>query len=441
MLLRLPVEIIYDITRLSPVASQTALARTCHALHGICNRILYRSDSLDHGSAAVFHAITCYVDQKIVIGTLQAAAAAGASLERCQPYLRRMEALQRSHLQIYAPIYLAATRGLDDVAAFLISCGVSAEGLSGTSISPFWGAVLAGKEGTALMLLQHGASEASTIEGLDAFHASIQYGLSNLADYLVKIRKMDVNRKTKSGATPIMLAFSSCRGTMVQKLLQLGANVYDALLKACHDHLFTNALLLLDAAAALPGWSSALPLSHMVSLTVFAATQKVSGTRVPQKALVQQLLMVINRHYRSRRGSCLQQSSEMSLEHTSTVMENLLRQLLCIDSGDTDMATLFMCHGVQIQAGTFQELLDVLQSSDFYSDTLRVLRRHPEILKVLHAVHSQCCTFPEDKRGTLMKSFMRRVPSEAIGLVHRMLQQDLAFGARGVGMVSAIQAP
>lgn len=91
---------------------------------------------------------------------------------------------------------------------------------------------------------------------------------------------MDVNRKTKSGATLMMLAFSSCRGTMVQKLLQLGANVYDALLKACHDHLFTNALLLLDAVAALPGWSNILPLSDIVNLTVFAAKQRVSGTRI-----------------------------------------------------------------------------------------------------------------------------------------------------------------
>ncbi|EJP61479.1 uncharacterized protein BBA_09558 [Beauveria bassiana ARSEF 2860] len=120
----------------------------------------------------------------------------------------------------------------------------------------------------------------------------------------------------------------------------------------------------------------------------------------------------------------------MSLTDAGALMEGLLRRLLNIDNGATDMVTLFMCHGVQIQAGTFQELLDVLQSTDFCSDKLRVLRRHPKILKVLHLVHSQYCNISEAKRGTLVKHFMRRVPSEAIGLVHRMPQQDLALTAR-----------
>ncbi|TQV90229.1 ankyrin repeats (3 copies) domain-containing protein [Cordyceps javanica] len=434
MLLCLPVELVCDILSLSPVASQAALARTCHALHGIGNWILYRNDSRHDGSAAIFHAITYYTDQKAIIGTLQAAAAAGASLENCHPYPRRMEATrQLPRLQTCAPLYLAASRGLDDVVSFLIKCGVSIEGFSGASISPFWGAVLAGKEKTAMLLLQHDASETSSIEGLDAFHASIQYGLSDLAEYLVKNRNMDVNRKTKSGATPIMVAFSSRKGAMVHKLLQLGANVYDVLLKACHDHLFTNALLLLDAAAAVRGWTNSLPLSDMINLTLFAATRRVSGTRAPQMALVRRFLMAIS----GRRDLCLQSSSEISLTDVSASMEGLLRRLLNIDTGDTDMAILFMSHGVQIHAETFKELLDVLQSRDFCSDTLRVLRRHPKILKVLHVVHSQCCNLSEEKRGVLMKSFMRRVPSEAIGLIHRLLQQDLALTARGAESVSA----
>ncbi len=111
----------------------------------------------------------------------------------------------------------------------------------------------------------------------------------------------------------------------------------------------------------------------------------------------------------------------MSLSNASAVMEDLLRRLLCIDSEDTDMATLFMSHGVQVHATTFQQLLNVLHSSDLCSDKLRMLRRHPKILKVLHLEHSQCCTFSEEQRGILMKSFMRRVPSEAIGLVHRRI--------------------
>ncbi|KAJ2969233.1 hypothetical protein NQ176_g8774 [Zarea fungicola] len=226
MLLGLPAELICDITRMSPLAAQAALARTRHSLYRICNRTLYRHDSQYHGSSAIFHASTRYADQKVVIGTLRTAAATGTSLERCQPPLQRLEAVrQMSHLQICVPIYLAASSGLNDVVAFLIASGVSVEGLSGTAITPFRGAVLAGKETTALMLLQHGASETSTIEGLDAFHASIQYGLSNLADYLVNIRNVDVNKKSKSGSTPIMLAFSSHRSTMVKKPLQLGANV------------------------------------------------------------------------------------------------------------------------------------------------------------------------------------------------------------------------
>ncbi|KAJ3477394.1 hypothetical protein NLG97_g8853 [Lecanicillium saksenae] len=437
MFLQLPVEIISAITEASPLAAQSALAQTCRSLHGICNRILYRSDSRQYGSSAIFHAIACYVDQKVIISTLQAAATAGTSLEHCRQFSKVSESpRQVFHGEICAPLYLASTKGLDDVVAFLIRSGVSLEGLPGTFLTPFWGAVLARQETAALMLLQHGASTETAIEGLDIFHAAIQYNLLNLVDYLVVTRKVDVNSRTKSGATPIMLAISSGRGRLVPKLLRVGANAVDALLKACHDHFFTNALLLLDAAAAMPTWNSALPLSDVAHLTVFVATQKGRGTRVQQKALVRQLLLVIRRHFGSRCGPSLKQSCEPSLAHANALMENLLRQLLCIDGGDTDMASLLMYHGVQLPAGTFLELLNVLQLAEFCANRPGVLRRHPKMTDVFHLVHSQCSATPKNRQGVLMRYFLRQLPSEAVELVSRMRQQDLAPPVRGVETMS-----
>jgi hypothetical protein len=437
MLLQLPVEIISTITELSPLAAQAVLARTCRSLYGICNRILYKSDSRYYGSSAIFHAIICYVDQKIIISTLQAAVTAGTSLEHCRQFSKVSESPQQVfHGEICAPLYLASTKGLDDVVAFLIGSGVSLEGLTGTPLSPFGGAVLARQETAALMLLQHGASTETAIEGLDILHAAIQYNLFNLVEFLFMTRKVDVNSKTKSGATPIMLAMSFGRGRLVQKLLRLGANAFDALLKACHDHFFTNALLLLDAAAAMSTWSSVLPLSDVVHLTIFVATQKVRGTRVQQKALVRRLLLVIRRHFSSRCTPYLQQSCEPSLARANASLEDLLRQLLCIDGGDTDMATLFMCHGVQLQAGTFLELLNVFQSAEFCADRQGVLRRHPKITDIFHLVHSQCSAIPKNRQGVLMRYFLRQVSSEAIDLVPRMLQQDLAPPFQGAEIMS-----
>lgn len=71
MLLGLPADLICNITGMSPLAAQAALTRTCHSLYRICNRTLYRHDSQYHGSSAIFHAITRYADQKVVIGTLR----------------------------------------------------------------------------------------------------------------------------------------------------------------------------------------------------------------------------------------------------------------------------------------------------------------------------------------------------------------------------------
>ncbi|KAJ3495105.1 hypothetical protein NLG97_g3637 [Lecanicillium saksenae] len=362
---------------------------------------------------------------------------ARASLEHCRQFTKVSESpRQVFHGEICAPLYLASTKGLDDVVAFLIGSGVSLEGLPETTLSPFWGAVLAGQETAALMLLQHGASAEAAIEGLDIIHAAIQYNLLNLVDYLVVTRKVDVNSRTKSGATPIMLAISRGREKLVQKLLHLGASAVDALLKACHDHFFMNALLLLDAAAAMPTWNSVLPLSDVVHLTVFVATQKARGIRAQQKALVHRLLLVIRRHFGSRCGSSLQQSCEPSLARANALMEDLLRQLLCIDGGDTDMASLFMCHGVQLQAGTFLELLNVVQSAEFCADSIGMLRRHPKITDVFHLVHSQCSATPKNRQGVLMKHFLQQAPSEAMGIVSRMLEPDLVLPFRSVKMAS-----
>lgn len=59
-------------------------------------------------------------------------------------------------------------------------------------------------------------------------------------------------------------------------------------------------------------------------------------------------------------------------------MEDLLRRLLCIDGGDTDMASLLMSHGAQLQEITFLKLLTVFESSEFCADKLGVLRRYPQ---------------------------------------------------------------
>lgn len=102
-----------------------------------------------------------------------------------------------------------------------------------------------------MLLVRRGASLHTGTFRPSALHAAVCAGLEGMVTYLVRDMGMDVNERTKSGATPVMLAASTGDRSMVRILVGLGARLYEALLHACHEHYCSMALRLLEDAQSL----------------------------------------------------------------------------------------------------------------------------------------------------------------------------------------------
>lgn len=240
MLDGLPTELISHIAECCSEGEQASLARTCLRLHDICNQILY-SCNIRSGASCVYHAIVRCHDQEVSIAILREARDAGCTFERCQspsgPGVR---------VFAFPPLYLAATRGLEDVVVFLIDSGAPLDGPAGHKTTTLLGALFVREERIAMLLVRCGASLYAEKLCISALHAAVCAGLGSMVIYLVRDMNMDVNTKTKSGATPVMLAASRRDRSMVRILVGLGASLYEPLLHACHENYYSIALQLLE---------------------------------------------------------------------------------------------------------------------------------------------------------------------------------------------------
>lgn len=84
----------------------------------VCNWILYKGNITNSGASCVYHAIARCSDQEGAIATLRIARDAGCDFEHCQsPWGPSRQVFS------FPPLYLAATRGLEDVVVFLMDSG------------------------------------------------------------------------------------------------------------------------------------------------------------------------------------------------------------------------------------------------------------------------------------------------------------------------------
>lgn len=386
-------------------------------------------DAQNHGSFAVHYAITMYTDEAVMVRTLGMGASGGASLQYSRTFHTQPRHLP-SQTITYCPIYLAAIRGLNEVVMFLLESGISPDGgkIAGSNVTPLFGALLAGTESTALALIQAGASLESATLGQNALHAASRAGLRKIADYLVRVKGMDIDAKSSSGATPIALAMSGGKTLMVEHLLQMGAKGHDPLLQACYEHEFTFALQLLDSFS--PVMENSPDRQQIVHLVVLVASAKVKYARHAQRALVHRLLVALNTFPVPRHSQTTQ--TAMSSCHADEQLCVFLQTMLSIDHGEPSMAKLLMHNGVRIMPATFIDVLGALRSSAFKHSKIRLMREHPKLLKIFHLLHSHCLSMREEERDWIVGYFLRQVPGEAARLVQVMLERDISLTARGL---------
>lgn len=159
----------------------------------------------------------------------------------------RMKTLSLNQdLLTYAPLYLAARRGLCTVVKFLLDSGASPDGTPVCEITPLFGALFAGQEKASLLLTEYNASLQQDGLSMNALHAAISAGLLHVAKHLVQDRGMDVNERTRCGATPMMLAVTSGNMAMVRLLINHGAGLRELLVHSRDSRLSATLQLLHD---------------------------------------------------------------------------------------------------------------------------------------------------------------------------------------------------
>ena len=426
MLLRLPPEILCEIAESCSRSGQASLALTCRRLYGICNRILYRADVLHGGSRAVFYAITRYKDHNLITSTLDMSLSAGADLEGP---LSCLGAAPLACAETRSPIHLAASRGQDAVVTFLLKHGVSPNGpseLTTTAISPFLAALLARQEQTALLLMRSGAS-ACVMSGLNCMHIAVEAGLQQLVEYLVVERKIDVNSRSASGKTSIMLAIIWAKSdAQLAQLVRLGADVQEALRQACHALSYEGATRLLDVGGS--RLQEVMSLKHVADLLILVSTQRNRSTY--RQGLIERLLAVGGRIAADPPSGL----PDISPQDFQTILSGLLQRVLSLEhSTDIALASLLLDHGAPISAGTVILVGAALRS--FCINKCGAVSAYPGLLKVFQVVHDNLVTICLESRSSLALYFLKQMPREAVAFLQELVENNLPLDIYGVKML------
>lgn len=435
---RLPNELICMICRHCSTRGQANMARLSRRLYQVCNTILYEVNAEHHDASAVFHAIKNYTEQTVIMKTLQIAEANGANLHRCGHKLEGGMTPICTHQGTCSPIHLAATRGLAEVVTFLLNHGVSPDGHEGADITPLFGALSAGKEAVAILLVKRGASLVSRSLGFNALHASACAGFQQLTSLLVLEKNMDVTSKSACGATPIMLAASSGRGAIVHQLITLGSPIYETLARDCVRQDFESALHILETALLTP--SPQIQLHQCLDLIRLLILQEVTAGKSAQLLIIRKILLLVASHHAER--SCRRPKASGIVTRgnlpgaVADTLDDMLEESLSVNRGNPRVSSLLVGLGAKVRAATFTRLLDACRSPQFQRNKEHFLQKHPTLLQSFELVYTYCITRPPGDRDEQRKSFIRNAPPNTLCLISRLTVRGFALTASGLRRLS-----
>ena len=436
MICNIPTEVVHMITRLCPLSTVSSLALTCRQLHNICNPILYRHDTKHNGSYAVFYALRLCKEEETALGTLRQAAALGsADFRVCRNMHEptRLASLD-TYTVMYSPLHMAARRGLDRVVEFLLAQKVPPDGpFDRQERTPLFEAADNRNESTAILLAQNGASLDSEVPGFDAFHVAIQKGLPEFTKYLVTTKRADPNARLKSNFTPLSLAVYHRATAMVPLLVHLGADAYGLLLGYCREQSFALALRFLGS--AFTTLAQTLVLEQCLDLARLVGNMKVCvSKREPQRSLLEALLQMVQLTRPREIGTA------SAARVVQSFMDDLLARALSVDRGTCDNIPLYLRRGAKLQDSTLWELVRVLDSSAFKTNTLDTLKKHPNLLRSLEFAYFYCLD-RDSPKPTSTPYFMSRIPNDALGLLYSLSGNALPLTARGYETLCKKKSP
>ncbi|XCA36071.1 MAG: ankyrin repeat domain-containing protein [Wolbachia endosymbiont of Armadillidium vulgare] len=123
------------------------------------------------------------------------------------------------------PLHVAALKGCDDVAKFLLNFKARVDARVSDGFTPLHLAAQEGRDGVVELLLNHGADvNAESNDSTIPLQMAAQRGHKNVVEILLN-HGADVDAKSNDSATPLLIAAQGGHGSIVKLLLKHGADV------------------------------------------------------------------------------------------------------------------------------------------------------------------------------------------------------------------------
>lgn len=177
-----------------------------------------KSEQLEFDLSSILMLATDRDDVELVDATIRL----GVSLTKIEETCKRCEAI----------LYRAAVKGKIKIVERLLREDIDIEKGTPDGDSPFYGAVIAGHQQVAQVLLDAGAdiNHQSDIptpfaqNGVTPFFMAVQSGDGPMVDFLLK-NNAEIDRSDSTGFTPLMKAIAKGHKKIITKLLDAGADV------------------------------------------------------------------------------------------------------------------------------------------------------------------------------------------------------------------------
>ncbi|RSL45857.1 hypothetical protein CEP54_014096 [Fusarium duplospermum] len=326
---------------------------------------------------------------------------------------------------------MAARLGLDDIVSFILDQGIDPDGPENFFRTPLAEAILHDQESTAILLVHKGASVGLQPPHFDVYSAAVSQGLAELVKVIVTTKGIDLNSNLGYGCTALTLAVYHRRARVLRTLLELGADVKAPLKQFCEHHTFSSLLWALEAGALMIRES--LGIQGLVNLAVTVATEQVPPTQKSRQVVALQNLLDLLQ----RERSAVFPEAVLPAEEFDCFLDALLQSALSVDRADAALASVLLRYGARVRAGTFLQLLGILNSVTFAKDNLRCLRRYPKLLQSFDLVYSHCANLTNHERGFSINYFVANVPHYAVQLIDELKRRDLPLSARGIRMMNS----
>ncbi|KAI0147308.1 ankyrin repeat-containing domain protein [Xylariaceae sp. FL1272] len=456
---KLPPELYLIITSLCAQGDLAVLIRSCRRIYKQCVRLLYEYNVKYDGSSAL-RAICQYKDQEASVAALTNAINARANLGR--KFEQHLTVSLRSQYDaepvLYptpckgdlTPLQLAASAGHPKVLSLLlqheknIDSRVQYLGWTALFFALHYRHSLAAK----LLIDEHAALELAS--GINALHLAAATDLSDIIEYLVKEKELDLDGADRNGDTPLVHAITSPHATRhsISHLFRLGADLNKGTLRRgqywsplsiaiqsqrwelAHELLNNGADSEGGSGLASPRQQKRAGICHPLLLALCIKSPKNQKLR---KKVVHKLLESVDPDMEVfsgslRMGSFLSIVVQRKLQWETEILLNTrrvdvesrdssdrtpLERALPPSSGSLEIAALLLRHGARMPKEPTTAILQFINNICQQADAIAIhetLHYNKVLAPLFQLLWNHCSSYRSEDRDEVMTAFIAGSP-------------------------------